>query len=59
MTTDLLAPADAADKLGTTVGTLAHWRYTKQGPPYVKIGHAVRYRIADLDKWIEANTVRP
>ncbi len=27
------------------------------GPPMVKIGRAVRYRIADLRQWIEARRV--
>ena len=25
------------------------------GPPYVKLGRAVRYRVADLDEWLLAN----
>jgi len=23
------------------------------GPPFIKVGKAVRYKLADLDKWLE------
>ena len=26
-------------------------------PPYVKLGRSVRYLVADLDRWLEANRV--
>lgn len=33
-----------------------HWLYKRRvandGPPYVKIGGLIRYRRADLDKWL-------
>ena len=28
-------------------------RQTGEGPPYLKIGHAVRYRDEDVDAWLE------
>lgn len=28
-------------------------------PPYIKIGRAIRYRVCDLDTWINARTVNP
>ena len=39
--------------------TMAHWRCEGRGPPYVKIGPKVAYKGADLNRWIEAQTVRP
>lgn len=58
--TQLLTPAETAERLGTTTGTLAYWRSRKQGPPYVKLGpQAVRYRESDLAKFIESRTHRP
>lgn len=36
--------------------TLELWRMKKKGPPYVKLGKGVFYRIADLDAWIGANS---
>ena len=29
------------------------------GPPYVRIGGAIRYRVADLEEWVEERIVRP
>lgn len=31
--------------------TLRHKRVHGGGPPFVRMGRAVRYRIADLDEW--------
>jgi hypothetical protein len=28
------------------------------GPAYLKIGAAVRYRVADLDRWLESRLIR-
>ena len=39
--------------------TMAHWRCEGRGPAYVKIGPKVAYKGADLNDWIEAQTVRP
>ncbi len=52
-------PNEAAEYLGVPVETLAQWRYRRQGPAYVKLGRRVVYRTADLDAWMDANTVRP
>lgn len=40
-----------------TVGTLRNWRVMRIGPPFIKIGKAVLYRISELDAWDEKNTV--
>lgn len=54
MTTD-----EAAEYLGTTRPTLETWRCTKRVDlPYCKVGHAVRYRLSDLDAFIESRMVR-
>ena len=29
-----------------------------EGPPYAEAGRAVRYRVADLDRWLSKRTVR-
>ena len=39
--------------------TLAHWRSEGRGPAYLKIGSRVAYRGADLNAWLDAQTVRP
>lgn len=37
--------------------TLANWRSTGDGPPYLKAGGRVLYKSDDVDKW-EANRTR-
>lgn len=47
----------AAEHLGgLKPNTLEGWRVQGIGPRYVKIGRLVRYRLADLDAYLEAQT---
>ncbi len=62
----LLNEDQAAAMLGVSVSTLIKLRAAcrhntsgRQGPAYVKLGKSVRYRIADLEAWIEDSIVRP
>jgi hypothetical protein len=34
--------------------TLERWRQTGDGPRFVRVGRAVRYRRSDLDAWLES-----
>ncbi len=49
----LLNESQAAHQLGLKVATLRRWRWAGQPPPFIKIGAAVRYDPADLQKFIE------
>lgn len=52
----LLSRAEAAAYLGVKPQTLAVWFSTKRYPlPLVKIGRYVKYRLSDLDAFINAN----
>lgn len=52
----LMTQVQAAQYLGTTVGTLNSWRhYGKNTIPFVRWGNRIRYRKCDLDNWIEQN----
>jgi excisionase family DNA binding protein len=54
----LITPAEAAEFLNVKVQTLSVWRSSKRyGLPYLKVGNAIRYRLADLEKWLESRTV--
>ena len=46
----------AADRLGITPETLRNWRWRGEGPPFLKLGRAVRYRLSDLSAWLDART---
>lgn len=46
-----------ATYLGVSTRTLEDWRYRRVGPPYAKVGRAVRYRREAVDAWAKAQTV--
>jgi excisionase family DNA binding protein len=52
----LLDTQAASDLLGVEPRTLEGWRLRGGGPPYVKVGRLVRYRRADLDRWVAERT---
>ncbi|WP_326964621.1 helix-turn-helix domain-containing protein [Arthrobacter sp. PL16] len=47
----MLTPTDLADRWKKPARTLGQWRYEGRGPAYVKIGGAVRYRLADVEAY--------
>jgi predicted site-specific integrase-resolvase len=56
-TPTLLDEKAAADFLQLAPGTLSVWRSTgRYKVPFVKVGHLVRYRRADLETWLESRT---
>ena len=51
---------EAAKYLGLAESTLNKWRcYQNEGPAYLKLGKAVRYRREDLDAFINAMKPKP
>ena len=50
----LVDETKAAQLLDLRVKTLRRWRWAGKGPRFVKLGSAVRYRLADLDEFIAA-----
>ena len=55
----LYLATDPALRAIAPASTMAHWRCEGRGPAYVKLGLKVAYKGADLNDWIEAQTVRP
>lgn len=53
----LLTEVQAADLLNLSTRTLQAWRVKGGGPLFVRLGRAVRYRRADVNAWLEANTL--
>lgn len=52
-----LSPAQAADILGISKGTLEVWRSTgRYNLPFVKVGRYVRYRLDDINAFIDGRT---
>ena len=50
--TTLLNEYDVARVTGLSVASVRRWRFLKQGPKYLKIGSAVRYRPEDVTAWL-------
>ena len=49
----LLNPREVAVMTGLSRETLAQWRSQRRGPPYLKIGRAVRYDPAEIRAYLE------
>lgn len=50
---------DAAPYIGYTPAALRAWRSQGRGPAYIRVNRSIRYRIADLDSWLQAHRVEP
>ena len=54
----VVSEKEAAILLGVTAGTLSVWRCLRRYPlPYIKVGRAVRYRLADIEAFMQSRTV--
>ena len=53
----LMNTNELAEYLGIAVSTIVDYRLKGIGPVYVKIGHLVRYRKADVDNWVATTAV--
>lgn len=50
----LLRPDEVAPLLNVARGTLYRWRhYGTEGPPSIKVGRGVRYRLSDVNAYLE------
>lgn len=50
---------EAAAYTGFSIRTLQAWRFQCRGPVYLKVGRSVRYRLADLDTYMNAMPITP
>ena len=56
--TPTLNVPDAARYIGFSVWWLKVQRRRRRGPAFLRIGRTIRYRVSDLDAWLESNVVR-
>ncbi len=54
---NLLTTAEAAEIVRLSQAHLEKMRVYGRGPRFVRLGHAVRYRRADLAIWVESGIV--
>jgi excisionase family DNA binding protein len=50
----LLSPLDLAEYLDVPRSTVYEWNYKRSGPPAIRVGKHVRYRQADVERWLTA-----
>ena len=55
----LLRTREAARELGISAGYLHNLRCRGQGPKFVRLGRAVRYRLADLAAYVDERVDDP
>jgi predicted DNA-binding transcriptional regulator AlpA len=47
-----LTPAQLAEREGVSLRQVRHWRATRTGPPFIRLGpQTVRYRLDDVERW--------
>lgn len=51
----LVSPTELSECTDIPVQTWANWRWKGEGPPWIKLGRHVRYRWADIEKWLDDN----
>ena len=49
---------EVALRLKVSKRTVEGWRLRGFGPPYCKLGKAVRYRLSAVERWADAQEVR-
>lgn len=54
----LLTREEAADYIGVSVSSLAHWPAQGRGPPQRIMGRSSYYHILELDEWLAARPSR-
>lgn len=52
-----LFEADAANYVGFSTAYLRLCRSKGRGPAFIRVGRSIRYRVADLDAWLDAHRV--
>jgi predicted DNA-binding transcriptional regulator AlpA len=59
-TNGILTEAEAAAMIvDLKPQTLAKWRLRRKGPKYLKLGGKIRYRVIDIQEWMEASLIDP
>jgi predicted DNA-binding transcriptional regulator AlpA len=53
----LLNEREVAAILAVSVASVRRWRLLNQGPKFLKLGSAVRYREEDLARWLDSRPV--
>ena len=55
----LIDITELAAYLKVPVATIYAWRYRGTGPPGLRIGRHVRFRLRDVERWLESREDMP
>lgn len=53
-----LSERDSATYVGFSTAALRIWRRAGRGPAYLRFNRNIRYRVVDLDAWLQAHLVQ-
>jgi excisionase family DNA binding protein len=53
LTDRLLGPEEVAAFLGVPLRSIYRWRSQREGPRGYRVGRHVRYRLVDVERWLE------
>lgn len=48
----LLTVPELADYCRVPVSTIRYWRNHRQGPPAIRLGKKLAFRVSDVDTWL-------
>lgn len=55
----LLRPDDLAVYLAVPLATIYRWRSRRDGPASYRVGRHVRYKLEDVEAWLEGRRAEP
>ena len=51
----LLTESEVSEILRCTKAALRRWRREERGPRFIRVGRLIRYRLADVEEFLESN----
>lgn len=57
ITEEWINSREASKRFGFSTSTLAKWRMTKKNLPFAKCGNYVKYKVSDIEAFLESNVV--
>lgn len=55
----LLTAQDLAEACGVPLKTVYTWSSNGTGPRRIRVGKHIRFRLADVEKWLDAQSAAP
>ena len=55
--TSAINESELARRANVSIAVIRKWRREKTGPRFLKLGRLVRYRVRDVEVWLETHAV--